>query len=159
MIIRALSEYCLRQAHSSWATLACASGSVSVCSTVQAVSVEKALRWQREFHLWHPQSWKKMEEDPVAFLRINKLALLEENKSFDSKKWVWIQDKKECFKAAEVKSSKGDIYVVETNDGQVCLTFALFLSIKIQFYPDDLCTDHNSEKLPRVSSSYHCNLF
>ena len=61
-----------------------------------------------------------MEEDPVAFLRINKLALLEENKSFDSKKWVWIQDKKECFKAAEVKSSKGDIYVVETNDGQVC---------------------------------------
>ncbi|XP_068762414.1 myosin heavy chain, striated muscle-like [Montipora capricornis] len=58
-------------------------------------------------------------EDPVAFLRIsNKLALLEESKSFESKKWVWIQDKKECFKAAEVKSSKGDIYVVETNDGQ-----------------------------------------
>ena len=93
-----------------------------------------------------------MEEDPVAFLRINKLALLEENKSFDSKKWVWIQDKKECFKAAEVKSSKGDIYVVETNDGQVCLTFALFLSKKIHFYPDDLCTDRNSEKLLRVSS-------
>lgn len=59
-------------------------------------------------------------EDPVAFLRVSdKLARLEESKSFESKKWLWIQDKKECFKAAEVKSSKGDIYVVETNDGQV----------------------------------------
>lgn len=58
-------------------------------------------------------------EDPVAFLRVSdKLARLEESKSFESKKWIWIQDKKECFKAAEVKSSKGDIYVVETNDGQ-----------------------------------------
>lgn len=58
-------------------------------------------------------------EDPVAFLRVSdKLARLEESKSFESKKWLWIQDKKECFKAAEVKSSKGDIYVVETNDGQ-----------------------------------------
>lgn len=59
-------------------------------------------------------------EDPVAFLRVSdKLARLEESKSFESKKWIWIQDKKECFKAAEVKSSKGDVYVVETNDGQV----------------------------------------
>ena len=61
-------------------------------------------------------------EDPVAFLRVSdKLARLEESKSFETKKWLWIQDKKECFKAAEVKSSKGDIYVVETNDGQVYL--------------------------------------
>ena len=59
-------------------------------------------------------------EDPVAFLRVsNKVARLEESKAFESKKWIWIADKKECFKAAEVKSSKGDVYVVETNDGQV----------------------------------------
>ena len=33
-------------------------------------------------------------EDPVAFLRVSdKLARLEESKSFESKKWVWIQDK------------------------------------------------------------------
>ena len=68
-------------------------------------------------------------EDPVAFLRVSdKLARLEESKSFESKKWIWIQDKKECFKAAEVKSSKGDIYVVETNDGQVYLYFHAFYS-------------------------------
>ena len=71
-------------------------------------------------------------EDPVAFLRVSdKLARLEESKTFESKKWVWIQDKKECFKAAEVKSSKGDIYVVETNDGQVCLYFHVLFNSKI----------------------------
>ena len=84
-------------------------------------------------------------EDPVAFLRIsNKLALLEESKSFESKKWVWIQDKKECFKAAEVKSSKGDIYVVETNDGQVCLHFALVSRAK--FTPDPWDFLHRSQQ-------------
>ena len=36
-------------------------------------------------------------EDPVAFLRVSdKLARLEESKAFESKKWVWIQDQKEC---------------------------------------------------------------
>lgn len=70
-------------------------------------------------------------EDPVAFLRVSdKLARLEESKSFESKKWLWIQDKKECFKAAEVKSSKGDIYVVETNDGQVNLYTACVFRCK-----------------------------
>ena len=75
-------------------------------------------------------------EDPVAFLRVSdKLARLEESKSFESKKWIWIQDKKECFKAAEVKSSKGDIYVVETNDGQVYLYLHIFYSaLKFPFY-------------------------
>lgn len=59
-------------------------------------------------------------EDPVAFLRVdNKLAMLEESKTFESKKWVWIVDEKEGYKAAEVKSSKGSNYVVETNDGKV----------------------------------------
>lgn len=66
-------------------------------------------------------------EDPVAFLRVSdKLARLEESKAFESKKWVWIADPKECFKAAEVKSSKGDIFVVETNDGQVRLNLICF---------------------------------
>lgn len=71
-------------------------------------------------------------EDPVAFLRVSdKLARLEESKTFDSKKWVWITDPKECFKAAEVKSSKGDIFVVETNDGQVRLNFICVLFLPI----------------------------
>lgn len=72
-------------------------------------------------------------EDPVAFLRVpDKLARMEESKSFESKKWIWIQDKKECFKAAEVKSSKGDIYVVETNDGAV-ITICTYLCSPIQW--------------------------
>ena len=59
-------------------------------------------------------------EDPVAFLRVdNKLALLEESKNFESKKWIWIADEKEGYKAAEVKNSKGSSFVVETNDGKV----------------------------------------
>ena len=87
-----------------------------------------------------------MEEDPVAFLRVSdKLARLEESKSFESKKWVWIQDKKECFKAAEVKSSKGDIYVVETNDGQVYLYFAVFISVKCAVDLHDPCADPQVE--------------
>ena len=80
-------------------------------------------------------------EDPVAFLRVSdKLARLEESKSFESKIWIWIQDKKECFKAAEVKSSKGDIYVVETNDGQVYLYWYV-LHIKVKAKMCDLCVD------------------
>ena len=78
-------------------------------------------------------------EDPVAFLRVSdKLARLEESKAFESKKWVWIQDQKECFKAAEVKSSKGDIYVVETNDGQVCLYLICFVLCRSQEQNDNL---------------------
>lgn len=89
-------------------------------------------------------------EDPVAFLRVSdKLARLEESKSFESKKWVWIQDKKECFKAAEVKSSKGDIYIVETNDGQVFLNFVVFFSVNGTADLRDLCTDHKSRNLHR----------
>lgn len=89
-------------------------------------------------------------EDPVAFLRVSdKLARLEESKSFESKKWVWIQDKKECFKAAEVKSSKGDIYVVETNDGQVYMYFVVFSSVNRRADLCDHCTDHNQKFMPR----------
>lgn len=85
-------------------------------------------------------------EDPVAFLRVSdKLARLEESKSFESKKWIWIQDKKECFKAAEVKSSKGDIYVVETNDGQVYLYLKyVLLDIKVSEDVCDYCVDHTN---------------
>jgi len=58
-------------------------------------------------------------DDPVAMLRIDKKALLAANKEFEAKKWVWIADPKEGYKAAEVKSTKGDNLVVETNDGKV----------------------------------------
>lgn len=60
-----------------------------------------------------------MAEDPLAHLRIDKLALLEQSKGFEAKKWVWIADKAEGYKAAEVKSAKGDIYTIETNAGDV----------------------------------------
>jgi len=88
-------------------------------------------------------------EDPVAFLRVSdKLARLEESKSFESKKWIWIQDKKECFKAAEVKSSKGDIYVVETNDGQVYLYLHIFYSaLKFPFHVFYHYTDQTNRNL------------
>lgn len=73
-------------------------------------------------------------EDFVVFLCIfNKFVFFEESKLFESKKWVWIQDKKECFKVVEVKSFKGDIYVVEINDGQVCLYFVLVFCVKFMF--------------------------
>lgn len=57
-------------------------------------------------------------EDFVVFLWVfDKFVWLEESKVFESKKWVWIVDFKECFKVVEVKSLKGDIFVVEINDG------------------------------------------
>lgn len=99
-------------------------------------------------------------EDPVAFLRVSdKLARLEESKSFESKKWIWIQDKKECFKAAEVKSSKGDIYVVETNDGQVYLylKYVLF-HIRVSVDVCDQCVDHTNRILASLQCYYTVHL-
>lgn len=60
-----------------------------------------------------------MADDPLAHLRIDKLALMEQNKGFEAKKWVWITDKQEGYKAAEVKATKGDVYTIETNAGDV----------------------------------------
>ncbi|EDO44895.1 predicted protein, partial [Nematostella vectensis] len=56
--------------------------------------------------------------DPLAILRIDKSQIMAQAKEFESKKWVWIPDPKEGYKAAEVKSTKGDNFLVETNDGQ-----------------------------------------
>ena len=62
-----------------------------------------------------------MEPDPLAHLRIDKLALIEQSKGFEAKKWVWIADKEEGYKAAEVKATKGDVYTIETNAGDVSI--------------------------------------
>lgn len=57
--------------------------------------------------------------DPVAMLRIDKKSMMAANKEFETKKWVWVTDEKEGYKAAEIKSTKGDKLMVETNDGKV----------------------------------------
>jgi len=58
-------------------------------------------------------------DDPEVFLkRPDKVALMEQTKGFDTKKWCWVADDTEGFKAAEIKETKGDIVEVETADGK-----------------------------------------
>ena len=52
-----------------------------------------------------------MSEDPSVYLRAAKSTTIET--SFDSKKWLWVPDEEEGFKAANIISQKGDKCVLE----------------------------------------------
>lgn len=61
-----------------------------------------------------------MSEDPSVYLRTSRTQdVLDQTRMFDSKKWLWIPDEEESFKAATVKSQNGDIVVLELSDGSV----------------------------------------
>ena len=61
------------------------------------------------------------DADPTAFLRSGKTTdtLEETSRMFDSKKWLWVPDDEEGFKAGSVKTQKNDRLTVELSDGQV----------------------------------------
>ena len=59
-------------------------------------------------------------DDPSAYLRVSSTRdVLEQTRMFDSKKWLWVPDDEEGFKAACVKSQKGDTCLLELSDGSV----------------------------------------
>eukprot|EP00128_Syssomonas_multiformis_P006743 Colp12_sorted_trinity150504_noHs@26092 len=61
----------------------------------------------------------KDEADPTPFLKVSaKGSSTEEAKKWSDKKWVWIPDAQEGFKAATVVKENGDSVVVETSTGQ-----------------------------------------
>lgn len=64
-----------------------------------------------------------MSDDPSAFLRASKTQeIMEQTRMFDSKKWLWVPDEEEGFKAANIISQKGDRCVLELSDGSVSLS-------------------------------------
>lgn len=70
------------------------------------------------------------DSDPSVYLRPGRtMDITEQMRMFDAKKWLWLSDEEECFKAAFVKSTKGDKMVVELPDGNVSLhaVFVLLL--------------------------------
>jgi len=63
-------------------------------------------------------------DDPSAYLRVSSTRdVLEQTRMFDSKKWLWVPDDEEGFKAACVKSQKGDSCLLELSDGSVSRLF------------------------------------
>ena len=64
-----------------------------------------------------------MLDDPLKYLRVDPaVAIRDQAKSFDAKKWVWVPVKEDAgYLAAEVKGTNGDLVVVETEDGKVGL--------------------------------------
>jgi hypothetical protein len=61
-----------------------------------------------------------MSDDPSNFLRASKTSeLMEQTRMFDSKKWLWVPDEEEGFKAANIISQKGDKCMLELSDGAV----------------------------------------
>ena len=58
--------------------------------------------------------------DPMQFLRQPPgVASMEQSKTFDAKKWVWVPDGKEGFVAAAVEKADGDNVTLKTSDGKV----------------------------------------
>lgn len=62
-----------------------------------------------------------MSDDPTAYLRPERSKeVIDQMRMFDAKKWLWVSDDEEGFKAACVKSQKGENkVVVELSDGSV----------------------------------------
>lgn len=59
-------------------------------------------------------------DDPSIFLRPSRTRdTIDQTRMFDSKKWTWVPDEEEGFKAAEIKGQKGEHVSVELSDGQV----------------------------------------
>lgn len=59
-------------------------------------------------------------DDPSIFLRPSRTKdTIDQTRMFDSKKWTWVPDDEESFKAAEIKGQKGERVTVELSDGQV----------------------------------------
>ena len=63
-------------------------------------------------------------DDPSAYLRPSRTKdTIDTTRMFDSKKWTWVPDEEEGFKAAEIKSQKGERITVELDGGQVSFEF------------------------------------
>ena len=59
-------------------------------------------------------------DDPSTYLRSSRTQdIIDQTRMFDSKKWIWVPDEEEGFKAATVKGQKGDKCTVEFSDGAV----------------------------------------
>ncbi len=59
-------------------------------------------------------------EDPSTYLRSSRTQdVIDQTRMFDSKKWLWIPDDDEGYKAGSVKSQKGDKCTLELSDGTV----------------------------------------
>lgn len=59
-------------------------------------------------------------DDPSQYLRTSRTQdVIDQTRMFDTKKWLWIPDDEEGYKAASVKSQKGDKCTVELSDGTV----------------------------------------
>lgn len=59
-----------------------------------------------------------MSDDPSVYLRAAPTKT-DHASAFDSKKWLWVPDKEEGFKNAQVLSTKGEKVKVELPDGSV----------------------------------------
>lgn len=69
------------------------------------------------------------DSDPSVYLRPGRTTdITEQMRMFDAKKWLWLNDEEECFKAAFVKSQKGDKMVVELSNGSVSSHAFFFLA-------------------------------
>ena len=65
-------------------------------------------------------------DDPSAYLRPSRTKdTIDTTRMFDSKKWTWVPDEEEGFKAAEIKSQKGERVTVELDNGQVSFAFII----------------------------------
>lgn len=59
-------------------------------------------------------------DDPSAYLRPSRTKeTIDQTRMFDTKKWTWVPDEEDGFKAATIKSEKDERLTVELEDGQV----------------------------------------
>ena len=98
-------------------------------------SLEERKACNFEDQLWNPHCRKERNyfgreaaemsnDDPSVYLRVSSTRdVLEQTRMFDSKKWLWVPDDEEGFKAACVKSQKGDSCLLELSDGSVSHLF------------------------------------
>lgn len=80
-------------------------------------------------------------EDPDKYLRASKTVEDAAGRAFEAKKWTWIPDDEEGFKAAVIKSQKGDRCVVELDNGQVTASSADLRVSSFNFSIFIMCLD------------------
>jgi len=69
------------------------------------------------------------DPDPTPYLFVSlEQKRIDQSKPYDAKKACWIVDDKDGYLLCEIKSTKGDMVVVSTSEGEVCNPFILFCS-------------------------------
>ena len=85
------------------------------------------------------------ESDPSVYLRPGRTTdITEQMRMFDAKKWLWLNDDEEGFKAACVKSTKGDKMIVELPNGSVSLQCLSPLALLPSIFVPLLCNGGNN---------------